>query len=159
MLTKVISGGQIGADIAGLRAAKRCVIKTGGMMPKDFKTLVGPKPEWAQEFNLLESEYIDYPSRTRANVRDSDGTVRIAYNFGTPGEKCTLRATDKFKKPRFDVSLHLDLNQQMNNLGLWIAINQISVLNVAGNARIDIEPIIEDFLVSVFSAVNGLTNG
>jgi len=35
----VISGGQCGVDVAALRAAKSCGLRTGGMMPRGFRTL------------------------------------------------------------------------------------------------------------------------
>lgn len=38
MLLKVISGGQLGADQAGLAAAKAVGIRTGGFAPKNYKT-------------------------------------------------------------------------------------------------------------------------
>jgi hypothetical protein len=38
LVTKVISGGQSGADLGGLRAAKVLGIQTGGSMPKGFLT-------------------------------------------------------------------------------------------------------------------------
>ena len=46
MLRKVISGGQTGADRAGLQAAKSSGIKTGGYMPKGFLALDGNKVEF-----------------------------------------------------------------------------------------------------------------
>lgn len=170
MLTKVISGGQIGADIAGLRAAKRCGIETGGWIPKGFKTIMGDKPEYATEYGLIETDSDRYSLRTFRNVHDSDGTVRIARNFASPGEICTYKAITKYKKPHVDVSFPHDLgsmNAWFDSIAYtilknWIMDANIQVLNVAGNARLDFEPIIEHFLVNVFSAVNGvkpLTNG
>jgi len=50
----IVSGGQTGADIAGLRAARALDIPTTGFMPKGWTTERGPKPEYAQKFGLLE---------------------------------------------------------------------------------------------------------
>lgn len=166
MLTKVISGGQIGADIAGLRAAKRCGIATGGFIPKDYLTLAGIKPEYADLYDLVETDTDRYPLRTFRNVHDSDATLRIAYNFGSPGERCTLKAINKYNKPRFDMYMRYVTGEStppydpIQYLVSWLsnANFNISVLNVAGNARLDMEPIVEDFLVNVFSAVNGLSD-
>jgi hypothetical protein len=47
VLTKVISGGQTGADQAGWRAARAFGIPTGGWMPLEFRTERGPCPELA----------------------------------------------------------------------------------------------------------------
>ncbi|HJT77421.1 MAG TPA: putative molybdenum carrier protein, partial [Gemmataceae bacterium] len=46
MLERVISGGQTGADQAGLAAAKACGIPTGGWMPKGFLTVAAPTRAW-----------------------------------------------------------------------------------------------------------------
>lgn len=152
IVIKVISGGQIGADIAGLRLAKRLGIETGGWMPMGFKTLVGNKPEYQAEYNLVDCNTEDYPTRTEYNVKDSDGTVRFAYDFESPGERCTLKAIKKYSKPYFDVLLygmpsnHYYTVQAPEELAEWIFDNGINVLNVAGNANQRIEDTVERFL-------------
>jgi hypothetical protein len=103
MIARIISGGQTGVDIAALRAAKAKGIPTGGTMPKGFRTLAGPKPEWAAEFGLVEHTSDAYPPRTWRNVRDSDITVRIALDFKSSGEKCTEAAIVSFKKQSMDL--------------------------------------------------------
>ena len=47
MIERVISGGQTGADQAGLAVAKRLGIPTGGCMPKGWLTEAGPRPDFA----------------------------------------------------------------------------------------------------------------
>ena len=44
MLEPVISGGQTGADQAGLRAAQACGIPTGDQAPRGWLTEAGPAP-------------------------------------------------------------------------------------------------------------------
>lgn len=78
MIAKVISGGQTGVDIAALRAAKRLGIPTGGTMPAGWRTLDGPKPEWAAEFGFIAHASDAYPPRTFANAKAGDVTVRGA---------------------------------------------------------------------------------
>ena len=73
IIEKVISGGQTGADRAGLIAAKKCGIQTGGYIPKGFKTELGSEPNLANEFGLVEFG-ITYPVRTLANVEQADAT-------------------------------------------------------------------------------------
>jgi hypothetical protein len=159
MVRKVISGGQIGADIAALRAAKRCGIKTGGMMPKGFLTLSGPKPEYEIMYSLHEHESSKlYPPRTYWNVKNSDATLRIAENFGTRGERCTLKAIKKFKKPYIDIHIRLDdwWPERMvafpppHELAEWIVRHEVKVLNVSGNALKHLEEFIKDYLEEVF---------
>jgi Circularly permutated YpsA SLOG family len=73
-LEKVISGGQTGADQAGLRATQAAGIPTGGCAPKGWQTEYGPAP-WLAEYGLTERLKASYPARTGANARESDGTI------------------------------------------------------------------------------------
>jgi hypothetical protein len=153
MVIKVISGGQSGADVGGLRAAKSLGIRTGGWMPKGFLTLEGPKPEYAQEFGLIEHGSVKYPPRTRANVRDADATLRFARNFTSPGERCTLKAIKDYKKPYLDVAI--DNPPSAEEVREWLLGHSVKVLNVAGNSEKTapgIEQFVTDFLVKVLSA-------
>jgi hypothetical protein len=52
MLRKIISGGQTGADIAGLDAAVLLHIPTGGTVMKGFKTESGPNFELGYKYGL-----------------------------------------------------------------------------------------------------------
>ncbi len=103
MLTKVISGGQTGADRAGLIAAKAAGYATGGCMPLKFKAQDGYHPEFADLYSVTEHASSHYAPRTFKNVRDSDGTVRFAINFQSAGELLTLNAIKQYKKVWFDV--------------------------------------------------------
>ena len=75
MIERVISGGQTGADQAGLAVAKRLGIPTGGCMPKGWLTEAGPRPDLGATYGLEEAETAAYPERTERNVLASDGTV------------------------------------------------------------------------------------
>lgn len=131
MLKKIISGGQRGADQAGLAAAKDIGLETGGWAPRGWITLNGSNPLLAR-LGLKEHSSPKYPPRTYANVKDSDGTIRLAYDFNSPGEVCTLKAINFYNKPWFDVDLS-DLTF-IFDVTDWIDKNGIKVLNVAGNA-------------------------
>jgi hypothetical protein len=75
MVETIISGGQTGADQAGWRAAKRFGLKTGGWMPRGYRTEDGPRPEFAEMYGANEHTSREYPPRTRANVREADVTL------------------------------------------------------------------------------------
>lgn len=87
-LAKILSGGQQGADIGGLFAARKAGIPTGGWAPKGFRTEAG-QAGWLQDYGLLECETEDYPTRTRRNVGQSDGVIWFG-NPHSPGGKLTL---------------------------------------------------------------------
>lgn len=133
ILEKVISGGQTGADYAGLAAAKECGFETGGWMPLGFKTLRGPRPDYQKTFGIQEDTKSDYASRTAKNVRDSDGTIRFATDFKSPGEICTLKAINKLRKPYLDIPLPYQ-DEDVSKIISFILENDIRTLNVAGNA-------------------------
>src|SRR5262252_5551797 len=152
ILAKVISGGQTGADQAGLRAARAMGIETGGWVPFGCVTEDGPNPALLKEYDLKEMDSDKYPPRTEANVRDSDGTMRFAANFATAGERCTLKAIKWFNKPYFDV----DWNNppSIQQAVEWIVANKVKTLNVAGNRESTnpgIGSFVEQYLVQVFA--------
>lgn len=133
LLKKICSGGQIGADISGVTTAKKFGYETGGWMPKDFKTQNGNRPEYASEFNMKEHTSSSYVSRTFANIRDSDGTMRLAYNFFSPGEICTLKGIKQYGKPHLDINLHDPIPPA--DAFRWLVQNRIQTLNIAGNSE------------------------
>lgn len=133
MLRKIISGGQTGADINGVAAAKRMGLEYGGTMPKGFITTDGPHPDWAETWNMQEHASANYVPRTYLNVKDADATIRLAFNFKSPGEICTLKAINQYGKPYIDVDLNNPRPHQ--EVADWIVENNIEVLNVAGNAE------------------------
>ena len=157
-IQKVISGGQTGADQAGLIAAARFSISTGGWMPHGFETAEGPNPQLAKRYGLQEHRG-GYAERTATNVRDSDGTIRIAGTFSSYGEKCTLRCIAEQRKPFIDVNMHSPI--EVAEVVDWILAHQIRVLNVAGNVRTKtpkslawgIEEYAVDFLCRAFRAL------
>ena len=144
---KVISGGQIGVDIAALRAAKRAGLETGGLMPIGFIAQDGLHPEYRELYGIKEYPG-GYASRTWGNVDASDATLRIAYRWHSPGERCTLNAITAYKKPHLDINPANPLPPFM--VAVWIQIFGVEVLNVAGNADRQLEPFVEEYLGDVF---------
>ena len=129
---KIISGGQTGADQAGLKVARDLRFKTGGWAPLDFMTSDGSQKKLLEEYGLLDSG-MTYRDRTGMNVRDSNATIRLAVDFNTPGEKCTLEAINYFKQPWIDVDL-LNPRPFMDIIEFFILV-QPSIVNIAGNTQ------------------------
>jgi len=129
--TKVISGGQTGADIIFSKVAKAAGLEIGGLLPKGFRTLEGNKPGYAQEFNMEEDSSRDYPPRTSKNVANSDGTIILVKdpkNLGR-GSNLTKNAAMRQDKPY----LIITPNTSASVIGNWINTNNIKTLNGAGN--------------------------
>ena len=146
MLKKITSGGQTGADRGGLLAGKALRLETGGTAPHNFITERGIDDS-LRDFGLIEGEYDPkiYPKRTKANVRDSDGTL-LMVDIGSPGSRLTLRLCKELDKPYVINPVPLILKE-------WATRLNIETLNVAGN-RESKTPGIEqetfDLLVNTF---------
>ena len=141
MLT-VISGGQTGADIAGLWAAKKFGIQTGGWAPKGFLTLIGDQPGLETTFGLKEHKR-SYAGRTVEKLKMSNFTI-VCCSVMSAGSKLTINECIKnnvsHKVIKFDPS---DLSGSLKGVDLDSIANKINqaqmlgldfVLNVAGNS-------------------------
>lgn len=144
----IISGGQTGADIGCIRAAKCLGIPTGGYMPKGFKTELGPKPNWARDYGFEEHWDVRYPERTKSNVDMGHATLIISVN-GVPekGSSLTKSLCEYSGKPYLflmigstsdDVKLYAPVVRK------WLDETRPVILNCAGN-RESISPGMEDF--------------
>ena len=154
MLKKVISGGQTGADQAGLIAARKFQLETGGWIPHGFRTEDGPNWDLAK-YDLIETTSSGYIKRTEYNVRDSDATVYFASNWKSPGTLCTLKAAKKLEKPAFRVDITIPSHHQDARGELFkdfLLHWNVETLNVAGH-RESGHPGVTDYVVSYLSAV------
>jgi hypothetical protein len=123
MITKIISGGQTGADYGGLLAGYALRLSTGGTAPKSWITEDGINPALAN-FGLVECKKKGYIPRTRANVANSDGTLLMGEVSG--GTLITFLICKELNKPYIIYPTPLDLKK-------WINKHNIHTLNVAGN--------------------------
>lgn len=126
LLETVISGGQTGADEAGLAAALGAGYKTGGMAPKNYHTELGENWTLKSKYGLIESTGEGYKSRTWWNVMHSDGTV-IFGRTAEGGTKYTWDLCVGNAKP------FLINPADANELRDWLCQYKIQTLNVAGN--------------------------
>ncbi len=131
MIEKIISGGQTGADQAGLDAAIKFHIPHGGWIPRGRKTEQGPLPEFYQ---LQETWTADYRERTRLNILESQGTVIFTRGFPAGGSKLTRSLAIRNEKP----CCHIDLETAREMEGAlilqsFITGHGIDILNVAGS--------------------------
>ena len=162
MLTTVISGGQLGSDLAGLLAASCCGLKTSGWIPSGWKTELGPRPDFAR-FGLKETPSSKYEQRTEWNVRDSDGTIIISRHHDSPGTKLTKNLCIKMRKPLFAISFSKQASENELSLGDicdWIEKKNISILNVSGNREsvaVGIQVWATHALIEIFKTLQGRT--
>ncbi len=148
-VTKIISGGQTGADMGGLKAAKILKLQTGGTVPKGCNTEDGPNPKLVTKYGCKESWSEGYQPRTIVNVCNSDGSIIFAENWNSPGTVCTMVACSSENKPTFKVSMFsIGSSELLELFTRWLGDNNIKVLNIAGH-RESVCPGIEK-LVTLF---------
>lgn len=129
MLSKIISGGQTGADRAALDAGLDRGFPTGGSCPVGRMAEDGP----------LDSRYkLDeisggYRARTRKNVEDSDGTVVFYENILEGGTEQTVAFCIKAARPYKLIDIDL-VNHAVaaTKILSFISASNVKTLNVAG---------------------------
>jgi hypothetical protein len=125
----IISGGQTGADRAGLDWAIKHNIPHGGWCPKGRKSLDGPLDS---KYLLKETPSAEYLERTEWNVRDSDATVVFTLaEKATGGSQKTLTFARKHKKPFLHV--HRGTLGASEKLRAFLEKHSVRRLNVAGS--------------------------
>jgi len=124
---KIISGGQTGADRAGLDVGLALNIPVGGGCPQGRRAEDGIIPA---RYPLVETLEADYDTRTRRNVEDSDGTLIL--NLGTldGGTALTASQARQIGKPCRVVALEEGIEPAA--FRDWLTEHHIAILNVAG---------------------------
>lgn len=130
MVSKIVSGGQTGADLAALDFAIESGLEHGGWIPKGRLTEDGPLDG---KYLLREMETDSYPKRTEKNVLESDATLVVSRGELGSGTELTVKMAKKHCKP----FLHIDLDKMsmvyaVRMTKMWLVDNGIKCLNVAG---------------------------
>ena len=129
-LTKIISGGQTGADQGALDGARACRFPYGGAIPAGRKTETGPLPD---DYLMDELASGHYPVRTEKNVADADGTLIVSHGPLSGGSLLTFKIARDTRKP----CLHIDFNRDdiisaERKVAVWVTHHSLRILNVAG---------------------------
>ncbi len=159
---RIISGGQTGADMGGLIAAREADIPTGGTAPAAWLTEDGPKKTLLQSFGLVECAEPGYPARTRTNVLQSDGTL-IVGNYDSGGSALTYEIVRESRKAISLLSYpNAAGDDETERFRQWLQGNGVRVLNVAGNRESTSPGIAEftrRFLLDALCSGNRSRNG
>ena len=131
MIKKIVSGGQTGADRAGLDVAIRWAFPHGGWCPKGRKAedgIIGG------QYQLVETPSASYLQRTEWNVRDSDATVVFTLaSTLTGGSKRTAEFAETHRKPWIHLAQRSSSYESPAlMLQRFVEENGVQVLNVAG---------------------------
>ena len=145
-ISKIVSGGQTGADRAALDWAISRGIECGGWCPKGRKAEDGPI---SSTYPLIETPSANYIQRTEWNVRDAGGTVIFSIDpVLTGGSKKTVAFAKKHNKPCLHI--HPGVKDPGKKLRDFVADNEIKTLNVAG-PRASKEPGVANFVREVLN--------
>jgi hypothetical protein len=156
IFSKVVSGGQTGADQGALDAALALGHPCGGWCPKGRKSESGRIPD---KYPLKEHTSASYPARTEANVKDSDGTLIFTYGEPTGGTALTVDLAKKHNKPVYIFDFNRDaINPDPAEIFEWGAENNVYTLNVAGpreSKKPGTQDLVESVMVQVLEFARG----
>lgn len=129
-VTRIVSGGQTGADRAALDWALAHRIPHGGWCPRGRRAEDGVIPDLYQ---LRETDTADYAERTLRNVQDSDGTLILNLGPLDGGSLVTLEGVRALGKPHWLLSLDRDPGTaEARAVVEWLRGKRVAVLNIAG---------------------------
>lgn len=163
MIREIISGGQFGADIAGLLAAKELGMERTGNIHNDKAHKRRVKRAGAA--CRIVSSYKDVAglkARTEYNVINSNATILFTTlnKSSSPGSRLTKRlAEDVYKKPFFHFIIeHYTAGTKKDNIKKAIKFlleNDPEILNIAGNRNNEkFEDEVKDIVIIIVKAVN-----
>lgn len=157
-ISKIISGGQTGADRAAFDFALENNIETGGFIPKNRRAEDGRISDKYK--NLIETETEDYSERTELNVKNSDATLILSHGELKGGSRLTLEFAEKHKKPFLHIDFSaLPFEQAKEKTQKWLDSVNCEILNVAGSRASEDAEIYEktkrllNLLYNVFKSV------
>lgn len=131
-IAKLISGGQTGADRAGLDVAIALGIAYGGSIPSGRRTEDGHLPARYERMTELGSRH--YQVRTEKNVIDADATLLFTGKKVGSGSALTKKVAEKYHK----ALLHINLGKKTDAEAVaeiipWLEETRPGVLNIAGS--------------------------
>jgi hypothetical protein len=145
---RIISGGQSGADRAGLDLAIVLGIPHGGYCPKGRKSEDGDIPA---KYNLIETSSTNYLVRTEKNVVRADATIVFVANANkvSGGSARTIDFCVQHGKPVLVVGMQPNAVCMVQE---FLAQHQPACLNIAGSRESKV-PGISDFTFNTLRAV------
>ena len=138
---RIVSGGQAGADQAGLDWAINHGVAHGGWCPRGRRSEDGPIESLYQ---LVETPSRNYLERTQWNVRDSDATAIFTLDDELEGGS---RRTADFAARLGKPWLHLRPGVHPRFLARFLLARAVKTLNVAGK-RESSQPGIHQFAMN-----------
>jgi len=155
-ITKIVSGGQTGADRAALDAALALDVDHGGWVPKGRLAEDGPLSDI---YRVDQTPSGENSQRTEWNVRDSDGTLILAIGPLGGGTALTEQFAKIWKKPylTLDPSV-IDHERVILEIRTWLRTLPGGILNVAG-PRASEQPEIYRYVYKIMKCILARNRG
>jgi hypothetical protein len=154
-VSKIVSGGQPGADRAALDVALVAGITCGGWCPKGRKAEDGRIDE---VYPLVETLSAGHRQCSKWNARDSDGTLIITQGKTTGATELTAQEAEKCLRPLLIIdTMKTSFDAAVEIAVRWVKRNSIRVLNITGPRSSDKPTIYADvwiILVEVLRYTN-----
>lgn len=168
-ITRIVSGGQTGADRGGLEAAALCCVPHGGWCPQGRYAEDGDMPDY---YTLTEMTTRDELACAEANVVDSDATIVFSADAPAGVPLRTLEFAAKHGKPWFRACLSAQGHKKLvQDILAWLrgdprgraCMDQEScppkecILYVAGSREsesLEIQYTVEEIMVDVITKIN-----
>lgn len=138
-IIRIISGGQTGADRAGLDFAINNGIKHGGWCPKGRRSEDGVIPS---QYRLMQTDSPSYLVRTELNVKMGDATIVFTpLHHYSPGSDKTVTFAKRWGKPVIWLRGFPNVEADVKELKQFLEQHKPKILNVAGSRESSVEGI------------------
>jgi len=145
----IVSGGQSGVDRAALDFALQQGIDCHGWCPHGRLAEDGQIDE---KYPLKETGSSDPSERTVLNINESDGSLIIYCSEPDEGTRLAIQFSKENKKPVYIIKKQDVLHPE--EFIIWLEVNKVKVLNVAGPRESNDEGVYE-FALEVMEKLLG----
>ena len=125
----IVTGGQTGVDRAALDTALALFLPVRGWCPQGRLAEDG---RISSIYPLQETNSEDVAVRTEWNVRDSNGTLILAFSELAGGTLLTKQLANQYHRPSLVINALTFNPKDEIEFDRWIKANQIRILNIAG---------------------------
>ena len=130
MISKIISGGRTGVELAGLDVAVKLGIAHGGWASRGMRNDQGPL---AAQYGLQEVSALGFRYAMEQNILNSDGTLLVTRDRQTVETRYAVETALSHQRQL----LHVDLTQYASFeaaslTSSWISLQKITILFITG---------------------------
>ena len=130
MISKIVSSGRTGVELAGLDVAAKLGISHGGWAPRGMRNEQGPLPA---QYGLQEVLSMGFKHAMEQNIMNSDGTLLITRGRKTVETRYAVETALRHQRQL----LHVDLSQHSafeaaSLTSSWVSLQNIKVVFVTG---------------------------